>query len=124
MGLQQTEIKQWKSICIYWSRMVHMDESRINKYIFIWSDRKADKGCNNHNLCFKENFRKLGHERYSDIKGVFSRDTLVYDIVENMTGNFILDWHNAISNESGRSGTGHNKLRTYRLFKAEYKTKS
>ena len=41
-----------------------------------------------------------------------------------MTVNLILDWHNAISNESGRSGTGRNKLRTYSLFKSEYKTAS
>ena len=83
--------------------MVHMNESRINKRVFIWRDRKAERGCKNHNLYIKENFRKLANERLSDTKGVFSRDTLIYDIVENMTGN--LDWHNAISNESGKSGT-------------------
>ena len=77
MGWQQTEIKQWKSICIYWSRMVHMDESRINKRVSIWSDRKDGRGFKNHSFYISENFRKLGHERYSDIRGVFSRDTLI-----------------------------------------------
>ena len=101
-----------------------MDESRIHKRIFIWSDRNAGRGYKNHIFCIKANFRKLGHERYSDISGVLSRDTLIYDIVENMTINFILDCHNAICNESGRSGTGRNKLRTYRLLKSEYKTES
>ena len=53
MGWHPVHIRQWKSVCIYWNRMVHMDEGRVNKRVFAWSDRKADRGCKNHNFMLR-----------------------------------------------------------------------
>ena len=72
MGWQPVPTKIWKSICIYWSRMVHMDEGRINKRIFAWSDKKAGRGCKNHTFQVKENLRKLGFGQYSNVRMPFS----------------------------------------------------
>ena len=41
-----------------------------------------------------------------------------------LMNNYVADWHNSINRESGRSGVGRNKLRTYRLFKTEYETEN
>ena len=84
-------------------------------------DRKAGRGCKNHNFHVKENFRKLGFEQFSDIRGSFSRNTLISNVAEALTNDFFADWYNTINSESGRNGNGRNKLRTYRLFKSEYK---
>ena len=34
----------------------------------------------------------------------------------------VAEWHDAINRETGRSGVGGNKLRTYRIFKSSYET--
>ena len=34
MGWQSAHVKQWKCICIYWNRMVHMQPDRLNRRVF------------------------------------------------------------------------------------------
>ena len=121
MGWQPTNIKQWKSVCIYWNRMVHMDISRINKRVFLWSDRNAGRGCKNHNFQIKDQFKKLGLETFADTNGSFSRNGIISKVEEAQTFDFVADWSNNVNSESSRSGNGRNKLRTYRRFKSEYK---
>ena len=77
MGWQQAHVKQWKYICIYWNKMVHMQPSRLNRRVFKWSDDKSGSGCKNHNFCIKENFRKLGLGQYSDVTANISRNKLI-----------------------------------------------
>ena len=72
---------------------VHMGEGRVNKHAFAWGDRKAGRGCKIHNFHVKENFRKLGFEQFSDIRGSFSRNTLLSIITEALTNDFIADWY-------------------------------
>ena len=35
--------------------------------------------------------------------------------------NNVSEWQTLVNSESGKKGTGRNKLRTYKLFKSEYK---
>lgn len=37
---------------------------------------------------------------------------------------FVAEWHVSINRDSGRSGIGRNKLRTYKLFKSVYETEA
>lgn len=101
--------------------MINMDESRTNKRIFIWSDRKSGRNCKNHNFNIKEKFRNLGYEIYSDTTRIVSRIKFTSDIVNSLMANFVSEWQTLVSSESGKTGSGRNKLRTYRLFKSEYK---
>ena len=66
MGWHPAFVKQWKSICIYWNRMIHMDAGRINRCVFVLGDRKSETGCKNHIFNIKEKFRKLGFNQYSE----------------------------------------------------------
>ena len=66
MGWHPAFVKQWKSICIYWNRMIHMDAGRINRRVFVLGDRKSETGCKNHIFNIKEKFRKLGFNQYSE----------------------------------------------------------
>ena len=47
--------------------------------------------------------------------------TLITEITEILMNVHVRDWYSEINREAGRSGNGRNKLRTYKLFKAEYK---
>ena len=124
MGWEPTHIKQWKSVCLYWHRMVHLDGSRINKRVFCWSDRNAGRGCKNHNFLVKEKFKKAGLESFCNIRENFSRNALISQVIEATKTEFVDDWFNTVNSESGRSGNGRNKLRTYRLFKSEFKVET
>ena len=94
-----------------------MDISRINKRVFLWSDRNAGRGCKNHNFQIKDQFKKLELETFADTNGPFSRNGIISKVEEAQTFDFVAD----VNSESSRSGNGRNKLRTYRLFKSEYK---
>ena len=122
MGWQSAYVKQWKCICIYWNRMVHMDTNRVNRRAFCRAENKSGMGCKNSNFVIKYKFRKLGLTRYCDIGITFSRDKLISDVLEKLTLEFVAEWHDAINRETGRSGIGGNKLRTYRIFKSSYET--
>ena len=124
MGWQPVQIKLWKSISIHWHRMVHMNDNRVNKRIFLWSDTKSGRGCKNHTFHVKENLRKFGLGRYADVRGSFSKKALISDTEEAMMLDFIAEWSLTVRRESGRTRNGRNKLRTYRLFKSEYKTEA
>ena len=45
-------------------------------------------------------------------------------MIEATKTEFVDDWFNTVNSESGRSGNGRNKLRTYRLFKSEFKVET
>lgn len=83
-----------------------MDESRTNKRIFIWSDRKSGKNCKNHNFNIKEKFRNPGYEKYSDTTRIFSRIKFTSDIVNSLMANYVSEWQTLVN-------SGRNKLRTY-----------
>ena len=98
-----------------------MDASRVNKQVFIWSDQMANRNCKNHNFVVREKFNHLGLGRYSDTRMPFSLHTLIAEIMEKLMRLHVNEWYSEINRETGRSGNGRNKLRTYRLFKTEYK---
>ena len=57
MGWEPAFVKQWKSICVHWNRMCHMDYTRINKRVFVWADSTSGTGCKNYIFTVKEKFR-------------------------------------------------------------------
>ena len=36
MGWQPAQIKQWKCVCNYWNRMIHMHSGSLNRRVFVW----------------------------------------------------------------------------------------
>ena len=101
--------------------MICMDVSRVNKRVFLWSDQMANRNCKTHNFVIREQFRQFGLGRYVDINMPLSVHTLITEITENLMNVHVRDGDSEMNREAGRSGNGQNKLRTYKLFKAEYK---
>ena len=117
MGWHPAFVKQWKSVCIYWNRMIHMDAGRTIGAFLYGLTESLELVAKKHIFSMKEKFRKLGLNQYSDKTASFSRNKCIYDIFDRLMTEYIEEWHVSINRESGRSGVGRNKLRTYRIFK-------
>ena len=72
MGWDPAFIKQWNCIGNYWGRMSRMTVNRINKQVFIWADRMANRNCKNQTFVIKEMYRQLGLDRFVDVNVPFS----------------------------------------------------
>ena len=120
MGWDPAFIKQWNCIGNYWGRMSRMTVNRINKQVFIWEDRMANRNCKNQTFVIKEMYRQLGLDRFVDVNVPFSVHALLTKLKEGLLHIHVRDWSSEIHMDTGRSGNGRNKLRTYRLFKSRY----
>ena len=54
------ECRLWKSVLNYWCHYfkVNMDNSRLNKHVFIWCDFKSTNSCKNWNFRGRKQFHK------------------------------------------------------------------
>ena len=120
MGWDPACIKQWNCIGNYWGRMSRMTVNRINKQGFIWADHMANRNCKNQTFVIKEMYRQLGLDRFIDINVPFSVHALLTKLREGLMHIHVRDWSFETHRDTGRSGNGRNKLRTYRLFKSRY----
>ena len=120
MGWDPAFIKQWNCIGNYWGRMSRMTVNRINKQVFVWADRMANRNCKNQTFVIKELYRQLGLDRFVDVNVPFSVHALLTKLREGLLHIHVRDWSSEIHRDTGRSGIGRNKLRTYRLFKSRY----
>ena len=53
----------------------------------------------------------------------FSKQKLKTDVMKALTDNYIISWEKTVSTEVGQR-QGHNKLRTYKLFKTNHVVES
>ena len=123
LGWNTPFIKQWKCICIHWSRNIHTDITRLNKRIFTWAHGKANARCKNWFFAVKSNFIKLELQHLYDINDTSVSKTYIVNIVfQNMKSLHISEWKSYVNRITGINGSGRNKLRTYRLYKSDYVT--
>ena len=100
--------------------MSRMTVNRFNKQVFIWADRMANRNCINQTFVIKEMYRQLGLDRFVDINVPFSVHVLLTKLREGLMHIHVRDSNSEIHRDTGRSGNGRNKLRTYKLFKSRY----
>ena len=43
MAWKPTSVRQWKSVCLYWSKLAAMGYSRLNKRIALWTSEKSSR---------------------------------------------------------------------------------
>ncbi len=122
MGWHPPITKQWKCVCNIWSRFTSMDNLRINKRIFTWASNRANVSCKNWLYIAKEKFRSLGFFDYADVTRSFPKRIIGVNVTEAMLRIYINDWKTCVNRIAGTRDRGLNKLRTYRIFKSEFKT--
>lgn len=98
-----------------------MDSSRMNKRIFTWSYLRSSSRCKNWAYYVKDILRSVHFDVYCDVSNHIPVKKFTSDITNALMEKHTTDWHALITSNSGRRGTGRNKLRTYQLFKTEYK---
>ena len=47
LAWKPTSVRQWKSVGLYSSKLAAMENSRLNKRIFLWADEKSGRSCKN-----------------------------------------------------------------------------
>lgn len=97
-----------------------MDSVRVNKRIFKWCDGKSNRACKNWGFKVKEQFKEYGLTQFCDISNHIPR-SFPKSFSDKMMDKFRTDWSSTLNNDTSRRGKGGNKLRTYRLFKSEFK---
>ena len=113
-------VKQWKRIAAHWVRLVNMDSVRLNKRIFRWCNDKSSRSCKNWIYRAKDQFNEFGLSQFCHISNPVPK-SFPNNISDKMMEKFEADWSIMLNTDSSRRGNGGNKLRTYKLFKTEFK---
>ena len=103
--------------------IVHTNVTRLNKRIFVWGHRKANVRCKNWFYAVKCNFDKLQLSHLFDINNTtVSKSQIIDSVYDKMLNLYVSEWKSNVTRISSTSGSGRNKLRTYKLYKFEYST--
>ena len=121
MAWKPTSVRQWKSVCLYWSKLSAMGYSRLNKRIALWASGKSSRSCKNWMYSVSQFLiaNNLGH--YANIaEAIPSSHRFIADTENILFENFVTTWLAGINSNVGPSGRGRNKLRLYKTFKQNY----
>ncbi len=109
----------WLSVVWQWCRLSNMDYERINRKVFVWSERLARSGRRDVHRKMMNYFEEIGMNHLSNINQIgqygeikADLDLVLYEFSE-------YKWYQKVSSVTGVNGTGRNKLRTYKNFKRE-----
>ena len=114
------ECRLWQSVLNHWCRLVNMDNDRLNKRVFVWCDLKGNNSYRNWNLRVRKQFQKYNVKESNQILHYIEPNYICSLIVDKVFEDFVQKWHSDLNRNSARSGTGGNKLRTYRLMKNDF----
>ncbi len=113
LGWTPISISQRETVLRHWKRLVTMDNTRLNKKIYKWSDKCSAPGCKNWNY----KVRKLFHD--NECGDLCSTERILPGTIDKICGNllakFKLEWRHRVHNNTG-------KLRLYGCFKKDYGT--
>lgn len=112
-------VKQWKSVINIWCRLTNMDSERLNAKVFKWSQRLGNRHCKN--WCYTVQ-HKLDDSNLDLNTETPNKRIIQQRLQIDMLNTFENEWRQDLDRQTSLSGSGRNKLRTYRLFKTEYKT--
>ena len=99
-------------------RLSKMDESRLNRQVYEWS---LNKTCDNAANAHKTTFASIDMVHMCDCSVIKCKSD-VKNAESKLLDIFVETWYNDLNRIEAKKGPGHNKLRTYRLFKSMYNT--
>ena len=123
MGWTNTESRQWEYVINQWFRLRSMDANRLNFKVFKWSCLQGNNSCKNWCMRVKQQFRKCDIENSfwdADIRHINKR-SIRQTVKDKVFNEYKEKWEQDLARNNGLRGVGGNKLRTYRLFKQDYK---
>lgn len=123
-GWESIYMRQWDSVVNYWYRVRRMEASRINFKVFKWAVRRGIGRCNNWCARVKKHFQRCGIIDMffdTDISQI-NIQQIKESIKSKLNDDYLVKWRENLDRHTGRNGNDGNKLRTYRIFKHEYKS--
>ena len=97
-----------------------MPNDRIIKRIYNYCKNKSSARCQNWYFRVSKHFTTLNCHKFVQARHRFSSQCMFRVLSEKMMNKFSEEWRVAINNSNSQSGTGGNKLRTYKLFKRTF----
>ena len=121
MAWNPTSVRQWKSVCLYRSKLAAMGYIRLNKRIALWASEKSSRSCKNWMYSISQFLIANNFGHYANIaEAIPSSHRFIADIENILFENFVTTWLARINSNVGPSGRGRNKLRLYKTFKQNY----
>ena len=126
MGWERPAVRQWASVVNNWYRIQKMDEQRLNKIIYKWAETNASSSCKNISYRLQKQFEKSGLNYLNNAINVndIRKRFVINQVQDTIRVSEVDKWHHELERQTARKGTGGNKLRTYRIFKRQYKTEN
>ena len=121
MGWVPPQVKIWKSMGKCWARFKDIDNNRPNKTTFDWCIKHGENRCRNWCLKFRNHISLLGIEFLLNDNVAYSKKYIAEKIYEHEFEIYKRNWSTELNNQERAYGS-YSKLRSYRLFKSEYKT--
>ena len=78
-----TIVRQWKAIGRLWTRLIHMDATRLNKRVFLWSNTASNANVKNWPYKVKEKFAVLELSHFSKPDNMYSFKHVLSNINKN-----------------------------------------
>ena len=97
-----------------------MDNSRLNKKVFYWSNNKSGNRCKNWHFRVCKLLKDFDSSELCDISMEISKKATLDKILPLITQQFVDQWLVDVNQDESRTGNGGNKLRTYKSFKRNF----
>ena len=124
IGWTPVTTKCWKSVLRFWCRSVKMENNRLNKKVFCWSNHKSGNRCKNWNFRICKLLSDFDSEEFCDIAADINVKYMLDTILPRITQQFIDQWQIDVNRDESRTGNGGNKLRTYKTFKQTFQVET
>ena len=124
MGWRVVSHSQWLAVTRLWCRLINMERGRVNSKIFRWAFYRSNNRARTWCFHAKSFYMNIGIGELCNI----DRTVKVSDILQKLDG--LLDnyyqgkWKEEVNRVDAKRGSGKNKLRTYRLFKKDFKVEN
>ncbi len=96
-----------------------MDYERVNRKVFVWSERLAKSGRRDVHRKMINYFEEIGMNHFSNINQIGQYGEIKADFDLVLSEFYEYKWYQKVSSVTGVNGSGRNKLRTYKNFKRE-----
>jgi hypothetical protein len=122
IGWTEPSHRQWLCMGRQWHRLRSLNVGRLNRRVFDWARERA----NSHRICKNWVTRVETQLRQAGVTVDPGADNIALKLclqkLDTLCGeSTFAKWSNEVNRVRARRGQGLNKLRTYRLFKSEYK---
>ena len=124
-GWDNVGVKQFGVVVNQWYRLKSMDRTRWNFKIYNWlRDIGSERKSKNWTYRVKHILHDAGMSEYFNMYSnneLFNKNHIKRHLLSFYSDKAKVEWSETVNRVEARNGSGRNKLRTYKLFKPDYK---